>query len=195
MVDEATGGIAELLKFFSNESAVFGDIQPSWARANASRAELLRGDLDSAAGHLDHIPQAVMEASRGPVQNAVCCGAYAAFAVEKARAASAAGRLDRRACRECLNALRRDLRNGRKFAPDRTEAWKLAGNYYWFAGSRRRALVCWQRSIRAGERLRAKVELSHTLMDAGKLLGETPPGYDWRKRGAELRAELGMSPT
>ena len=138
MVDEATGGIAELLKFFSNESAVFGDIQPSWARANASRAELLRGDLDSAAGHLDHIPQAVMEASRGPVQNAVCCGAYAAFAVEKARAASAAGRLDRRACRECLNALRRDLRNGRKFAPDRTEAWKLAGNYYWFAGSRRR---------------------------------------------------------
>ena len=102
MVDEATGGIAELLNFFSNESAVFGDIQLSWARANAARAELLHGDLEAAAGHLDQIPKAVMAASRGPVQNAVCRGAYAAFAVETARTTSAAdGSIAVRAANAC----------------------------------------------------------------------------------------------
>ncbi len=69
---------------------------------------------------------------------------------------------------------------------------KFAGSYWWHAGSRRRALAYWWRSIREGERLGARVELAHTFADAGRLLGESAPGPEWRKRGRELYLELGI---
>jgi hypothetical protein len=85
------------------------------------------------------------------------------------------------------------MTNARKFAPDLAEALKFFGSFWWHAGSRRRALSYWRQSIREGERLGAKVELAHTFTDAGALLGELAPGPEWRKRGAEMYAELGIS--
>jgi hypothetical protein len=68
------------------------------------------------------------------------------------------------------------------------------GSCHWLAGSRRRALRYWRRSIQEGERLGAKVELAHTLHDAGELLGTIEPGPEWSRRAAELYEELGMGP-
>jgi class 3 adenylate cyclase len=185
MVEEATDAIPGLLELFSHV-----EIFLFWGHAWATRVDLLRGDFESAAAHLNRIPNAIVESPTGPYESSFFRWAYAALAVEKARRAAEKGNLDRQTRHECLDALWRNLKNARKFAPDRTEALKFVGSYWWHAGSRRRALAYWKRSIREGERLGAKVELAHTFTDAGKLLGELAPGPEWRKRGAELYGEL-----
>jgi hypothetical protein len=192
MVEKASDALSGFLKFFSPKSSYFGENTLHRAHAYSSREALLRGDFESAAAFLRNIPNAVLESANGPYQNGLLCWAYAAFGVEKARRAAAGGRLDRKTRRECLADLNRNLKNVRKYAPDRTEALKFAGSFWWYAGAHRRALSYWRHSIREGERLGAKVELAHTFSDAGALLGEMAPGPQWKKRGAEMYAELGI---
>jgi hypothetical protein len=193
MSKEATGALPGYTKFLSGAQSSFGEISRCWAHAWSSITELLSGDFEAALAHLNLIPKAIAGSPRGPHQNSNFRLAYAGIAVERVRRAVEGGKLDRRTRRECLVELRRNLKNARKFVPDRVEALKFAGNFWWHAGSHRRALAYWKRSIQEGERLGAKVELAHTFMDAGKLLGEMTPGIQWRQRGAELYLELGIS--
>jgi class 3 adenylate cyclase/tetratricopeptide (TPR) repeat protein len=192
MMEEASSYIPVFLEFFSKVSTSFGEIGPVWTHAWLSRVELLGGDFEAAAAHLKRIPVAIARSPRVLVQTGFFCWAYAALAVEKARCTTKDGKLDRQTRRECLFDLHWNLKNARKFAPDRTEALKFMGSYSWHTGAQRRAISYWQRSIREGERLGAKVELAHTFTDAGKLLGEMTPGPEWRKRGAELYLEFGI---
>ncbi len=192
MVEEATNAMPGFLKLSSSTSASFGETVPLSAHLFFSRVDLLHGDFESATAHLNRIPSAFAESQTGPFYSGFYLWAYAAIAVERARRAAAGGTLNRQTRRECLVDLRRNLRNVRKYAPDRTEALKFAGSFWWYAGLRRRALAYWRQSIREGERLGARVELAHTYTDAASLLGEIAPGPEWRKNGAELYHELGI---
>jgi tetratricopeptide (TPR) repeat protein len=161
--------------------------------ADTSRLELFNGRYEEA--ELDVNKALEMNRKVGGLVPAAgaAFGADAALLIERMRKAVSLGKASRALRQKARRAVARYLSNSRKFAPDLIEALRFAGSYRWHAGSRRRALAYWKRSIREGERLGAKVELSHTLSDAGKLLGEMTPGPEWRKRGAELYWELGIS--
>jgi hypothetical protein len=192
MAEEASGSIPGFLKFSASRYASVGESLLSWAYAVSSRVALLCGDFEKAVADLNHAPKSFVKSTGSVLQNGILYMANAAIAVEQARKAAVEGKLDRAPRRACLAALHLYLKNTRKYVPDLTEALKFFGTFWWYAGSRRRALSYWRQSIREGERLGAKVELAHTFADAGKLLGEMAPGPEWRKRGAELYAELGI---
>jgi hypothetical protein len=72
------------------------------------------------------------------------------------------------------------LRAGvRKWAGDRTEAFRLMGVYYWILGKQKQALNWWIKSIKEGERLGARLELSRTYLEVGKRLLE--PGSKYKE--------------
>jgi hypothetical protein len=189
---EASRAIPGFLKLCASVPATYGGNLLAHAHAMSSRVGLLCGDFEWAVADLN---RAFKDGARswGSVSyDGISYGARAAVAVERARRAAGERTLSRATRRECLAALQQYLRNARKFAPTLTEALRFHGSFWWHAGSRRRALAHWRQSVRQGERLGARVELAHTLVDAGKLLGEAAPGPEWRKRGGELYAELGM---
>ena len=79
--------------------------------------------------------------------------------------------------RVALKAGKRLIRNSRKTAPGRTEAYKLIGTYFWLTGKQRMGLKWWKRSMKEGERLGARPELSRTHMEVGKRLLEPKSKY------------------
>jgi class 3 adenylate cyclase/tetratricopeptide (TPR) repeat protein len=64
------------------------------------------------------------------------------------------------------------VRQSRKFAPYRTWIIRLMGDYYWLIGKQRKALKWYDKSIKEGERLGARPDLSRTYMEVGKRLLE-----------------------
>ena len=60
----------------------------------------------------------------------------------------------------------------KKVASERTEACKLMGRYYWLMNQCGKALKWWDKSIKEGEKLSAKIELSRTYFEVGKRLLE-----------------------
>ena len=69
------------------------------------------------------------------------------------------------------------VRRSRKFAPYRTWILRLMGDYYWLVGKQRKALKWWDRSIKEGERLGARPDLSRTYFEVGKHLLEPQSKY------------------
>jgi hypothetical protein len=69
------------------------------------------------------------------------------------------------------------VKNSRKYAAGKTEAFKLTGVYYWLIGKQKKALAWWNKSIRMGEHLRARPELARTYMEVGKRLLEKKNKY------------------
>jgi class 3 adenylate cyclase/tetratricopeptide (TPR) repeat protein len=192
MSEEASAALAELYTFSASKSASFGELLLPFAHADSVRVSLLRGDFGQAGGDPNRAWISPNKSAGSVMHDGFLWGTGAAVALKRARLAAGKGRLSRSTRRECLAALRLYLKIARKFAPDLTEALKFLGSYWWYVGSRRRALSYWKQSIHEGERLGAKVELAHMFSDAGALLGEMAPGPEWRKRGAGLYAELGI---
>ena len=64
------------------------------------------------------------------------------------------------------------LKQSQTVAQHRTEAYKLMGVYCWLTKKQKHALKWWGRSIKAGERLGARLELSRTYFEVGKRLLE-----------------------
>ena len=64
------------------------------------------------------------------------------------------------------------LKNSLKVACEKPEIFKLMGIYYWLAGNRKRALKWWNKSIKIGEQLGARPELTRTYIEVGKRLLE-----------------------
>jgi class 3 adenylate cyclase/tetratricopeptide (TPR) repeat protein len=60
----------------------------------------------------------------------------------------------------------------KKVARDRTEVYKLVGTYYWLVNNQIKALSWWVKSIKEGERLNAKLELSRVYLEIGRRLSE-----------------------
>ena len=69
------------------------------------------------------------------------------------------------------------LKQSQKVAQHRTEAYRLMGIYYWLLKSQKKCLMWWNRSIREGERLGARLELSRTYFEVGKRLLEPESKY------------------
>ena len=72
---------------------------------------------------------------------------------------------------------KRLVRVTKKNAVDRTEAYRLMGTYWWLVGKEKKAVVWWERSIKEGERLGARPELSRTYFEVGKRLSEKDSKY------------------
>jgi len=64
------------------------------------------------------------------------------------------------------------VKNSMKCALDKTETFKLMGVYHWLCGKQKKALVWWGKSIKTGEKLKAKTELGRTYLEVGKRLLE-----------------------
>jgi class 3 adenylate cyclase/tetratricopeptide (TPR) repeat protein len=69
------------------------------------------------------------------------------------------------------------LKQSRKVAQDRTEAYRLKGLYYWLTNRQKKALKWWHKSIKEGQRLGARLDLSRTYFEIGKRLGEGGSRY------------------
>jgi hypothetical protein len=69
------------------------------------------------------------------------------------------------------------LKQSRKVAQDRTEAYRLKGVYYWPTNRQIKALKWWHKSIKEGQRLGARQDLSRTYFEIGKRLGEGGSRY------------------
>ena len=69
------------------------------------------------------------------------------------------------------------LKHSRKVAQDRTEAYRLKGVYCWLIKRQKKALKCWNKSIKEGERLGARLELARTYFEVGKRLLESESRY------------------
>ncbi len=72
-----------------------------------------------------------------------------------------------------LNRAKNVARICRKVPANRTEAYRLVGNYYWLINKQRKALKWWSKSIEEGRQLNARLELSRTFMTVGKMLAES----------------------
>jgi class 3 adenylate cyclase/tetratricopeptide (TPR) repeat protein len=64
-----------------------------------------------------------------------------------------------------------------KFAPHRTWDYRLMGDYYWLVGKQRKAMKWYDRSIKEGERLGARPDLSRTYFEVGRHLLEPHSKY------------------
>ncbi len=69
------------------------------------------------------------------------------------------------------------LKQSQKVAQHRTESYNLMGVYNWLMKNQKIALKWWNRSIKEGERLGARLELSRTYFEAGKRLLEPESQY------------------
>ena len=59
----------------------------------------------------------------------------------------------------------------RRTAVGRTEAFRLIGRYFWLIDARDKANKWWHKSIQAGERLKAEIELAKTLDEVESMRG------------------------
>jgi class 3 adenylate cyclase/tetratricopeptide (TPR) repeat protein len=69
------------------------------------------------------------------------------------------------------------LRNSAKVVAHLPENYRLMGEYYWLTGEQRKALKWFDKSIKEGERLGTRPDLSRTYMEAGKRLLERHSKY------------------
>ena len=67
---------------------------------------------------------------------------------------------------------REALKNSKKYAPYRTKILRMIGLHYWLIGKQGKALKWWDKTIREGERLGARPDLSRTYFEVGKRLLE-----------------------
>lgn len=74
--------------------------------------------------------------------------------------------------KRALKTAKKAIKNSRKIAADITESYKLMGVFYWLTGRQKKALKWWQKGIKEGERLGARLELSRVFMEVGKRLSE-----------------------
>ena len=162
----------------------------------SARSALCTGDLEKAEADYSQAIKLEPGPKGSPWREGLFKGARAAIAVERIRHAQQERKARFSLVPACEHegfiAARAFLASTKNFAPNRTEALKIMGSCHWLAGHRRQALRYWRRSILEGERLGAKVELAHTLHNAGELLGTTAPGPGWLRRAAELYRELAI---
>ena len=76
-----------------------------------------------------------------------------------------------------LKSCKKAARNSAKCAAHRTQSFELIGKYYWLIGKQKKALKWFDKSIKEGERLGARPDLSRTYLEVGKRLLEPKSKY------------------
>ncbi len=79
--------------------------------------------------------------------------------------------------KRALKTGRQMVKKSFKYTADRTEALRLMGDCFWLIGKQKKACKWWQDSIKTGNRLGAKLELSRTYMTVGKHLVDPASKY------------------
>ncbi len=74
--------------------------------------------------------------------------------------------------KKAYNSGKAVIKNTMKYAPNKTEAFKLMGIYYWLIRKQDKAFKWLNKSIKVGEQLNALPELARTYMEVGKRLLE-----------------------
>ena len=72
----------------------------------------------------------------------------------------------------------RALKHSKRYAPDRTEVFRIIGVYYWLNDDQIKALKWWKKSIQEGERLRNNVELARSYVEIGNRLVEKKSRFE-----------------
>ncbi len=72
--------------------------------------------------------------------------------------------------KKCRQSAKKIIWVSKKWAGARTGAYRLMGIYYWLVNKQKRAFTWLNKSLREGERLIDKVELSKSYMEVGKRL-------------------------
>ncbi|MHC4105309.1 MAG: hypothetical protein ACYSR9_10245, partial [Planctomycetota bacterium] len=91
--------------------------------------------------------------------------------------------------RKALKSCTKLLKQTRKVAQHRTEAYRLTGLYYWFIHEQKKACGWWHKAIKEGERLDARLELSRTYFEVGKRLLESESKYK-KLNGIKAQAHI-----
>jgi class 3 adenylate cyclase/tetratricopeptide (TPR) repeat protein len=144
-----------------------------------AQIHLLMDDAVSAAKALETADTIRSEQETVPWMVSVFCRSRAELGLYRLKDAIAHGRkadvltVRHRALKSC----RALLRQTRKVAQHRTEAHRLMGVYYWLNEKPSSALKWWRRSIRVGERLGARIQLSRTYFEVGQRLREPGSPY------------------
>ena len=79
--------------------------------------------------------------------------------------------------KNAIQSGKKSIRMARKISDDRVESYKLMGTCNWLIGNKKKAIKCWGKAIKEGERLDALPELSRTYLEAGKRLLEKDSRY------------------
>jgi len=101
--------------------------------------------------------------------------------------------------KQAYSACREMIKNSRKAAAYRTEAFRIMGNYYAVLNRRRKAITWWEKSLTEGEHLGARLEVARTCFEIGRnlpdlsngrLLVKGLSGADYRERAERMFSEM-----
>ena len=79
--------------------------------------------------------------------------------------------------KKALKSGKKAVRNSKKVAYYCTDVLKVMGTFYWLISKQKKAIRYWDKSIKKGEKLGAKLELSRTYMEVGRRLREPQSQY------------------
>lgn len=79
--------------------------------------------------------------------------------------------------KDTLKAAKEAVKTGYRFAPIITESLRYMAIYYWLINKQKKALKWFTKSIKEGERLGARPDLSRTYMEVGKRLLDPKSRY------------------
>jgi serine/threonine protein kinase/tetratricopeptide (TPR) repeat protein len=173
--------------------------QPYFFAVLAFRARVLTslGDMDEAEKLLHYLNKIKMDINIVPQFLSTFYISQVIFDLRKLAEAMMLG--DRpqvgRFQEKIFKTTRKMIRNSRKIAADITESYNLMGISYWLVGRQTKALRAWQKSIKEGARLGAKLELSRVYYEVGRRLAERTSrvktlngitGLDYLNRAREM---------
>ncbi|MEA3435050.1 MAG: AAA family ATPase [Thermodesulfobacteriota bacterium] len=69
------------------------------------------------------------------------------------------------------------LKTAKKYAPDKVEALKLMGTFFWLIKNQKKALKYWAQSISEAKKMGSSLELSRTYFEVGKRLFERKSNF------------------
>ena len=141
-----------------------------------ARIHILMGDIEEAKKSIEHAKKIRREVNSAvPWQLSNFCRSQLEYDLYQLKESIRNGNK-----RESVKYRKKAIKSGKillkqsqKVAQHRTESYKLMGVYHWLMKNQKRALKWWNRSIKEGERLGARLELSRTYFEVGKRLLES----------------------
>jgi class 3 adenylate cyclase/tetratricopeptide (TPR) repeat protein len=144
-----------------------------------ARIHILLGNMEEAKRCLEHADKIRQQVNTVPWQLSNFCRSHFEYDLYKLKESLENGNQSAISeyRRKAIKSGRMLLRQSRKVAQHRTESYRLKGIYFWLNNSQKKALKWWNKSIKEGERLGARLDLSRTYHEVGKRLLEAKSKY------------------
>ena len=169
-----------------------------------SQIQIMKNDLSLAKELLDKaIPLISDEDIVSPLYYSSYLSSYFLYNLARLEEAVRSNKDDiiKKYKKEAFKSGKRVIRNSTKVVSERSSAFLQMGRYYWLIGGRSQALKWWSRSIKEGERLGARPNLSRTYFEVGRRLLDPQSKYKelngveanvYLKKARALFEELGL---